>query len=154
MEKNRCSDFRFTGLHTMLHHQYFKMIDLIIEKCTFTIKQLNLNPCTSPCAPMKNNNKEIAEQEEKITEKKEDQLMPKTTFESKENIKRVSLNDGNNNNNRFSALEEEEENDNEFHEVLQEKCDDLECNNNGKKRMKNKKKKKTQKPTMANEINM
>ena len=64
MEKHGCSDFRFAGPCTISHHQYFKMVDLLIESHTRTMK--GLNPHTLPYVPMRNNNIEIEEKKKKL----------------------------------------------------------------------------------------
>lgn len=71
MEKNAYSGLGFTGPCATMHHQYFKMVDLLIETCTSTMK--GLNACALPYAPMENNNIQIVEQKENIAEKDEEQ---------------------------------------------------------------------------------
>ena len=38
-----------TGQHTMMHHQYYQMVDLLIEYCRKSMG--GLNPCAMPYAP-------------------------------------------------------------------------------------------------------
>ena len=39
----------FTGSHVAFHHQYFKMIDMLIHLCEMNAKKLN--PCAKPHKP-------------------------------------------------------------------------------------------------------
>lgn len=71
MEKYGYSDLGFAGPCAISNHQSFRMVCLLIERCMRNMK--GLNPHASPCALIENNNIEIGEQGEKITEKDDEQ---------------------------------------------------------------------------------
>ena len=62
-----CSGFGFAGPHTIMHHQYFKMVDLLIETCMGTTK--GLNPFALPYEPTNNNSINVVNKTETTSEK-------------------------------------------------------------------------------------
>ena len=62
------SDFGFTGPHKTVHHQCFKMIDLMIRSFERTV--CGLNPRTVPYKPVMSNN--MTEVREELQETKEE----------------------------------------------------------------------------------
>ena len=150
-------EFVHTGQCTITHHQYYQMVDLLIECCRKSMG--GLNPHTVPCAP---STSRIVAEDSANTKKKNNNNVESSKWNKRNNIntaksskwnacrtKKERRHKNNNKNikeinnkkfsNRFSRLQELVQDNHEVMDMLEKAVDDTKHANSNKEKEENKK---------------